>query len=106
MQQKSLYVFRDFDFEGILNGFWEGFGMLIPRFGGPKPSKMRSGTHKNQYEIEVKKNIEKKRGSKGRPSLSQEADPSGTNLHDRVLEAFSWKISTPCRREANFRLLA
>ena len=56
----------DLDFAGILSGFWEGFGMLKSGFGGPKPPKMRFGTHKNRYKIEVKKKIERSKESGAR----------------------------------------
>ena len=81
---EELYVFRDFDFEGILNGFWEGFGMLKSRFGGPKPPKMRSGTHENRYKIEVKKNNEKSKESKGRPPFPRRPTPSVQTFRLRV----------------------
>ena len=52
---EKLHVFWNFDFKGILHGFWTGFGRPKSRFGGQKPSKMRSETFKNRYKIEVKK---------------------------------------------------
>ena len=39
---EKLHVFWNFDFKGILGGFWKGFGKPKSRFGGQKPSKMRS----------------------------------------------------------------
>ena len=38
---EKLHVFWNFDFKGILNGFWAGFGRPKSRFGGQKPFKMR-----------------------------------------------------------------
>ena len=52
---EKLHVFRNFDFKGILDGFWVGFGRPKPRFGSQKPSKMRSETHLNRYNIQNEK---------------------------------------------------
>ena len=40
-RNEKLHVFWNFDFKGILGGFWEGFGNPKSRFGDQKPSKMR-----------------------------------------------------------------
>ena len=41
-RNEKLHVFWNFDFKGILNGFWAGLGKPKSRFGGQKPSQMRS----------------------------------------------------------------
>ena len=64
-----MHVFWNFDFKGILNGFWAGFGKPKSRFGGQKPFKMRSQTHEIQYKVEVKKNSEKSKESEPAPWL-------------------------------------
>ena len=49
---EKLHVFWNFDFGGILDGFWMGFVKPKSPFGGQKLSKMRSKTDKNLYKIE------------------------------------------------------
>ena len=49
---EKMQVLWDIDFEGILNGFWEGFGR--PKWptwlqvGGPRGSKIEPQTRKNR----------------------------------------------------------
>ena len=41
-RNEQLHIFWNFDFRSALDGFWMEFGRPKSRFGGQKPSKMRS----------------------------------------------------------------
>ena len=88
----------------ILKGFWDGFGRVLGRQNPRFSHFLGCFFDKNRYKIEVKKKYEKSRESEVRPLPSQEVYPSPPNLHASVLVSFSLKISTPCGREANFRV--
>ena len=90
----------------ILSRFWEEFGWVWGSQNLRFSRFFRNFFDKNPYKIEVKKNSEKSEESGARLPLAGRPTPWSKPPQVGVLATFYGRISAPCRREANFRVLA